>query len=57
MQDDEIQKENMESEKGNIDTIANLDYEDPTEEVPENVDPTEEVPENVDPETGEILDE
>lgn len=47
MQDDEIQKESMEFEKGNIETIANIEYEDPTEEVPENVDP----------ETGEILDE
>ena len=36
-----------EFEKGNIETIANIEYEDPTEEVPENVDP----------ETGEILDE
>lgn len=42
MKDDEMLKESMEFEQGNMSAITDLSYE---------------VPENVDPETGEILDE
>ena len=43
MKDDEVQKESLEFEKGNISAISDLSYE--------------EIPDNIDPETGEILDE